>query len=325
MSNFVSPIESFRPKKVCLLKGGWSRERSVSLTSSKGILKALQSRGYDVDDFELTRDLKALTRHLESTKPDVVCLNGLHGQFVEDGTIQAVLEILKIPYTGSDVTASAVAFNKKYSRALLQTAKIPVPDGDVLGINDVFSASSFQTLSKRFGVPFVIKPLCEGSSIGVTIVHEQPHLEAACADWSFGPEILVERYVPGRELSVGIIGAKALDILELKPSRGFYDFEAKCVDGITEHIMPADLEASEKTVLLETSERVVKCLGVTGATRVDFRYDDSNPHGQRHFVLELNSLPGMTPISILPEIAAYGGISYEDLCEWMIQNPVCPR
>lgn len=322
-----NPKNTHNIQRVCLLKGGWNGEREVSLLSAAGCSAALKSRGFDVFEYDLDRDLTKLISFLKETNPDVVFLNALHGVGVEDGKLQSVMEILRLPYTGSNVAASAISFDKSIMRHIFERHGIPVTKGCVEPFEKIQKNQSdtFSEYAKIWGLPFVMKPLAEGSSLGVTIVHTLEDLRTACEKWDYGFSVLLEAYIPGRELSVAMKGHEALGILELIPHRGFYDYEAKYTDGLVTHVIPQDIDEDEKNLLLKTASDVALSLEVSGVTRVDFRYDENRPKGQRHFVLELNALPGMTPLSIVPEIAAEKGISYEDLCQWMVENPIYPE
>lgn len=309
--------------KVAVLKGGWNAEREVSLTSAKGVVAALRSVGFEVLAYDLTPDIMHLIQTLKAFAPDVVCLNALHGVDVEDGKIQGLMSLLGYPYTGSDPAASAVAFDKDRSRDVFSTHGIPVAPGKTLEVDSFFQQDVFDNLVKDFGAPFIIKPLAEGSSVGVSLIHTMDDFMKAGSKWQFGSLVLVEEYIKGQELSVALIEDQPLGILELRPKNGFYDYEAKYTDGLTEHIMPAAIDVKDALTIMQLASKVVQCLGVHGVSRVDFRYDVSRPENERIFALELNSLPGMTPLSIVPEIAAYHGITYERLCQWMALNPIC--
>lgn len=307
-------------KKVALLKGGWNSERAVSLTSAEGVYAALIENGYDVLEIDVTRDIPSLIQQVQRFAPDVVCMNALHGRFVEDGMMQGLMEMLGYPYTGSNALVSALAFDKDVSRSLFKAHDLPIPDGRVYE-----AAVFFGQRTPYFSFPFVAKPLNEGSSVGVFIVHTQDDFLKAGKSWCYGERVLVESYIPGKELSVALMNDTALGILELKPKNGFYDYEAKYTDGMTEHLMPAPMDADEYDALMAIAQRAVRALGVTGISRVDVRYDDQRPKGSRAFILEINTLPGMTPLSIVPEIAAYTGLTYKDLCKWMVENPTWPQ
>lgn len=308
------------PKKVALLKGGWNSEREVSLNSARGIFPALREAGFTVLEIDVTRDIQALIQTLFDFEPDVVFLNALHGQYVEDGMMQGLMEMLGYPYTGSDVVSSAIAFDKGRSRDFFDVSNVSIPKGKVLKAKDFFAQDH-----PDFSYPFVAKPLNEGSSVGVFIIQTLSDFKEAAAKWHYGKTVLVEEYIPGRELSVAFKGEKALGVLELCPKEGFYDYKAKYTDGLVEHVMPAVLSTRDYGDVMSMATRAVKSLGVDGVSRVDVRFDHSRPEGDRAFVLEVNTLPGMTALSIVPEIAAYAGDDYKTLCKWMVENPIWPQ
>ena len=308
------------PEKVALLKGGWNSERDVSLSSAKGIFPALKKCGFEVLEIDVTRDIPTLIQELSDFAPDVVFLNALHGRYVEDGIMQGLMEMLGYPYTGSDVLSSAIAFDKAQSRTIFETNGVMIPKGKTLPASEFFAQKT-----PDFDYPFVAKPLNEGSSVGVFIIHTLDDFKNAAGKWTFGETVLVEEYIPGRELSVALKGDQPLGVLELRPKEGFYDYAAKYTDGLTDHLMPADLPVDEYNLVMDMAQKAVRALGVSGVSRADIRYDDARPQGARAFALEINTLPGMTPLSIVPEIAAHVGITYEQLCNWMVKNPICPQ
>lgn len=304
----------FSSKNITLLMGGWNAEREVSLTSGKGIAAALQNLGHTVKIVDVKRDLNALLADL-TPKPDVV-FNALHGRWVEDGVIQGVLEILKIPYTHSGVAASAIAMDKALTKSILSSKGLPVIEGDVVPAQKAMSEILMP-------YPYVIKPICEGSSVHVHIIHSTADLEK-CKDLDGYKTVMIEKYIPGRELSVAVMGDRALGVLELHPLEGFYDYAHKYTDGITEHHMPARIPESSQKIIMDFALKAHHALGCEGVTRTDFRYDDTQGEPGIPYILEINTQPGMTPLSIVPDIAAYNGISYENLVQWMVDNARCP-
>ena len=308
------------PEKVALLKGGWNSERAVSLSSAKGICPALKASGFEVLEIDVTRDIQTLIKQLTDFAPDVVFLNALHGRYVEDGMMQGLMEMLGYPYTGSDVISSALAFDKAQSRSLFKANGIPIPKGQTF-----IAKEFFKEPLAGFDYPFVAKPLNEGSSVGVFIIHTPEAFKQAADHWTFGKTVLVEEYIPGREFSVTVMDGNPLGILELRAKEGFYDYDAKCTDGLTDHIIPTDLSEKDYEQTLDVARKAVASLGVSGVTRVDIRFDTSRPEGARAVVLEVNTLPGMTSLSIAPETAAHAGITYEQLCKWMVKNPIWPQ
>jgi D-alanine-D-alanine ligase len=300
-------------KRVAVLMGGWSSERDVSLSSGMECAKALRKSGYDVTEIDAQKDLGALLAAL--TPPPDALFNALHGRYGEDGTIQAVLNILEIPYTHSGLLASATAMDKTRSKAIFEAAGIPCPEGKIVNIADLRAGHVMKP-------PYVVKPNNEGSSVGVHIVLPgDNHLPGD--DWQFGDTVLVERYIPGRELTVAVLGGKALGVTELQPHQGFYDYEAKYTDGKTTHICPAPVPAATAEKAMEYAVAAHEALDCRGVSRSDFRYDDGARDPGDLYMLELNTQPGMTPLSLVPEQARYAGLSFEDLVAWMVENAAC--
>jgi D-alanine-D-alanine ligase len=303
-------------KHVAVLIGGWSVEREVSLVSGAAVIAALETLGYRVTGIDADRDLAEALRR---TRPDVV-FNALHGRFGEDGCIQGLLETLDLPYTHSGVLASAMAMNKPVAKRLFKAAGIPVVEEWCVVDRARVAAG------KVMDPPYVIKPLTEGSSVGVHIVLEGEnfHPEEALT-WRYGEEVMVERFVPGREIQVAMMGARALGAIELRPLGRFYDYEAKYTDGKTEHLMPAPLPPERYDEALRIGLAAHRALGCRGVTRADLRYDDTDGEPGAFFVLEINTQPGMTPLSLAPEIAAHAGIGFEELVNWMVEDAGCGR
>lgn len=300
-------------KNVAVLKGGWSSEREVSLTSGTECANALRKAGYAVTEIDLQRDLGSLLDALEP-RPDVV-FNALHGRYGEDGHIQAILNILEIPYTHSGMLASAIAMDKARSKEVFKAAGLKCPEGHLLRMDEMPGGILFDP-------PYVIKPNNEGSSVGVRIVMPGDN-PPANQEWIFGDVALVEPYIPGRELTVAVLGDQALGVTELRPHQGFYDYEAKYTDGKTEHLCPAPVPDSIAQEAMQSAVMAHKSLGCRGATRSDFRYDDTQRNPGDLFLLELNTQPGMTPLSLVPEQAAYAGMPFEDLVSWLVENATC--
>ena len=297
--------------------GGWSSERDVSLTSGRAVAKALAAGGYTVTEVDVTRDLSALVAAL-TPKPDVV-FNALHGQFGEDGCIQGVLEILGIPYTHSGPLASALAMNKQKAKEILKPLGMPCAEGGIVSLDDLRAGRI------PVSAPFVVKPNTEGSSVGVIIIKPGDNsLNAQLADWHFG-EALVEKYIPGRELSVaaeGALGEKArgLTVTEIRTNIEFYNYEAKYSAGGSEHIIPAPIPADVFARALELAAFAHEKLGCSGISRTDFRYDDTQAGTAGLCYLETNTQPGMTPMSLVPEQSAYLGRDFTALVGWMVEN-----
>ena len=307
-------------KRVALLKGGWSPEREVSLVSGAACAAGLREAGYEVAEIDVVRDLRALIdalRPVGGGGPDVV-FNALHGKWAEDGCIQGVLDILAIPYTHSGVLASAVAMDKPMARQVLGALGLRCPEGVVVERRALASADPMPR-------PFVVKPVDQGSSVGVHIVGPGDNLAAMePGEVRLGGHVLIERYIPGRELTVAVMGDRALAVTELRPKVKFYDYEAKYTDGITEHLVPAPVPADLYDEAMRWALAAHRALGCTGLTRSDFRWDDSLPGTAGLNFLEINTQPGMTPLSLAPEQAAWAGIPFPELMAWMVENARCP-
>lgn len=297
-------------KRVLVLMGGWSAEREVSLVSGTAVTAGLRAAGYGATAFDVTRDLGVLFAAL-TPAPDAV-FNALHGRYGEDGCIQGLLDILGIPYTHSGVLASALAMDKPTAKRLFADAGVPVAehviaDRDALARGEVMAP------------PFVIKPLNEGSSVGVKIVREGYDL-ARWADeaWPYGSRVMVERFIAGRELTVAVMGDRALAVTEITTDRGFYDYDAKYAAGGSRHVVPAQIDPAVYAEAQRLAVLAHQTLGCRGVSRADFRFD-----GERLFALEVNTQPGMTPTSLVPEQAAACGIPFESLVAWMVENATC--
>lgn len=302
-------------KTVAVLYGGISAEREVSLASGTQVIAALRQAGFDVRPIEAGHDLSAVIAAL-TPAPDAV-FNALHGRFGEDGTIQGVLDWLGIPYTHSGVRASALAMDKQAAKAAFAAAGLPVAAGRVVAAADLADADPVP-------LPYVIKPVNEGSSVGVEILRQGGNRRAEiAANWRFGRHALVEEYVPGRELTVAVMGDRALTVTDITPAQGFYDYSAKYEDGGSAHTLPAKVHPSVFAAAMDIALRAHQALGCRGATRADFRYDDTQGEPGRLVLLEVNTQPGLTPTSLLPEQAAFCGISFPDLCTWMVEHAAC--
>lgn len=307
-------------KSVTVLMGGWSAERDVSLTSGKACAKALKERGYTVTEIDVARDIEALVKAL-TPLPDVV-FNALHGRGGEDGCIQGVLDMMGATYTHSGQQASAIAMDKNRSKEILQPQGMPCAEGALVHIDDIRAGRV------PIDPPYVVKPNNEGSSVGVYIVREgdnKPPL--GLDDWQYSDLALVERFIPGRELSVSVMGmepqkTEALAVTEIIARSDFYNYEAKYANGGSEHIIPANINKDVYDEALRLAVFAHEKLGCTGVSRSDFRYNDKQPGVSGLYYLETNTQPGMTPTSLVPEQAAYKGISFGDLVEWMVENAI---
>jgi D-alanine-D-alanine ligase len=302
-------------RRVAVLYGGMSAEREVSLSSGRQVITALRAAGYEVVPVEVKDDLRAVIAALDP-RPDVV-FNALHGRFGEDGAIQGVLDWLGIPYTHSGVRASALAMDKAAAKAVFAANGLPVARGAMVDIAALEHADPM-------ALPYVVKPVNEGSSVGVEIMREGGNRRASvAAAWSYGPAAMVEEYIPGRELTVAVMGDRALAVTEIASENQFYDYEAKYADGGSRHIIPAPVHPQVYAQALDVALAAHKALGCRGATRSDFRYDDTAGEPGRLVLLEVNTQPGLTPTSLLPEQAAHIGYSFPQLCAWMVENATC--
>lgn len=301
-------IDELRTKRIGVLLGGLSAERDVSLRSGEAIAQALESRGFDVARIDVGRDV---ARRLLDERVEVAFI-GLHGRYGEDGCIQGLLESMFVPYTGSGVLASAMAMDKVVTKRIFQLAEVPVADWMVVPRDQMPSAASLP-----FGVPCVVKPSREGSSVGVSLVEREEDLAAAVAEAARHPgEVLVERYVKGREINVAVLDGEALGAIEIRSSRAFYDYTAKYTAGMTQYVYPAPVTPEEDARLSELAVRAYAALGCQGAARVDFI---APPSGDP-LCLEVNTLPGMTATSLLPKIAAGRGLDFPSLCERLLMG-----
>ena len=301
--------------RVAVLYLGISAEREVSRSSGLQVIAALRGAGFDVLPVEVGHDLAAVIRALDP-KPDVV-FNALHGRFGEDGIIQGVLDWLDIPYTHSGVRASAVAMDKAASRAAFAAAGLPIAAGRVI---DIAELEQHDPLPR----PYVVKPLNEGSSVGVHILRRgDNHRHQLASEWSFGRQALVEEFIPGRELTVGVLGDRALTVTEISAAHAFYDYDSKYAEGGSRHMLPAALDRATHRAALDTALAAHRALGCRGATRADFRYDDTQGTPGRLVLLEVNTQPGLTPTSLLPEQAAHCGIAFPALCAWIVEQATC--
>jgi D-alanine-D-alanine ligase len=306
------------PKHVAVLMGGWSSEREISLRSGNACADALEGEGFKVTRLDVGRDVAAA---LGALQPDVA-FNALHGPDGEDGTIQGVLEILQIPYTHSGVLASSLAMDKHMAKIVLAAAGVPVPSGKVV---DRLEAARAHVLAP----PYVLKPVSEGSSYGVFIVGKDalhPPQELTREDWAHGNDLLAEEFIAGRELTCAVMGERALDVTEIRAADGgWYDFHAKYSQGGSIHILPAELKGNIYQRIQELALRAHKALGCRGISRTDFRYDDTPGGTGQLVVLEVNTQPGMTEVSLVPELAAHAGMSFGELLRWMVEDASCNR
>ncbi len=301
------------PWHVAVLMGGWSNERLVSMMSGNGVADALESRGHRVTRIDMDRDVAA---RLAEAAPDVV-FNALHGVPGEDGAVQGMLDLMDLRYTHSGMVTSVIAIDKQLTKQRLVPAGIPMPGGHVVTSASLFSGDPLPR-------PYVLKPVNEGSSVGVAIVRDDsnygnPIRRDAAGPWQQFAELLAEPFIPGRELTVAVLNDRALAVTELKPKSGFYDFDAKYTDGMTDHVCPADVPADIGDYMMELALQCHRLLGCRGASRTDFRWDDSQGR-DGVFVLETNTQPGMTPLSLVPEQARHLGMDYAELVELIVED-----
>ncbi|MFG1420666.1 D-alanine--D-alanine ligase [Roseixanthobacter liquoris] len=304
-------------KHVAVLMGGWSAEREVSLRSGEACALVLEAAGYRVTRVDVKRDVAEVLARL---KPDVA-LNVLHGCPGEDGTMQGILEILRIPYSHSGVLASALAMDKAQAKIVMAAAGVPVPFGRVVSRAEAARAHVMEP-------PYVLKPVAEGSSVGVFIVREDqthPPQELTRADWPHGENLLAERFIPGLELTCAVIRDEATGVIEIESTQAFYDYESKYAPGGSQHILPARIlpEIYQQARIFTLAAH--KALGCRGVSRADFRYDENAGEGAGLICLEVNTQPGMTETSLVPELAAHAGISFGELVTWMVEDASLDR
>lgn len=298
---------------VAVLMGGWSNERPVSLMSGEGVAKALEARGHRVTRVDMDRNVAQV---LAEVAPDVV-FNALHGSPGEDGSIQGMMDLMGLTYTHSGMVTSVIAIDKELTKQALVPHGVPMPGGRIVPVEEIFQKDPLER-------PYVLKPVNEGSSVGVAIVTNEgnygnPISRDAKGPWQEFDSLLAEPYIRGRELTTAVLGDKALMVTELKPKSGFYDFDAKYTEGMTEHICPAEIPDEITQACLELALRCHRLLGCSGCSRTDFRWDDSQGLAGL-FVLETNTQPGMTSLSLVPEQARHLGIEYGELVEIIIAD-----
>jgi len=298
---------------VAVLMGGWSAERQVSLTSGAGVADALERKGYRVTRIDMGRDVAA---RLAEAAPDVV-FNALHGTPGEDGSVQGMMDLMGLKYTHSGMVTSVIAIDKVLTKQALVPHGIPMPGGQIVKSATIFERDPLQR-------PYVLKPVNEGSSVGVAIVTNEgnygnPIGRDVKGPWQEFDELLAEPFIRGRELTVAVMDDRALGVTELQPKSGFYDYDAKYTDGLTTHICPAQIPDAISEAMMGYALKAHRVLGCRGASRSDFRWDDEKGI-EGIFLLEINTQPGMTPLSLVPEQAKYAGISYDDLVDRIVRQ-----
>lgn len=305
-------------KHVAVLLGGFSSERPVSLSSGNSCADALEAEGYRVTRVDVARDVGTVLGEL---RPDVI-FNALHGPFGEDGTIQGILEYLEIPYTHSGVLASALAMHKEQAKKIAKAAGVPVAESRLMSRFDIGAKHPMKP-------PYVVKPVSEGSSFGVVIVNEdQPHPPQVIGsgEWRYGDTVMVERFVHGRELTCAVMGDVALGVTEIIPvGHSFYDYDSKYVAGGSKHECPAKISPNIYQKIQTLALKAHQAIGCRGVSRSDFRYDDRHSENGEIVWLEVNTQPGMTPTSLVPEIAAQAGHRFGELLSWMVEDASCLR
>ncbi|WP_088343446.1 MULTISPECIES: D-alanine--D-alanine ligase [Rhodomicrobium] len=306
-------------KHVAVLFGGWSAEREVSINSGAACARALEGEGYRVTRIDVDRHLPERLREIA---PDV-CFNALHGKGGEDGTVQGILETLQIPYTHSGVLASALAMHKARAKIVLANAGVPVAEDKVV-------PRRVAARAHVMAPPYVIKPVAEGSSVGVFIVredHAHPPQELTSADWALADEVMVERYIAGRELTCAVMGDRPLGVIEILPAEGlnFYDYHSKYAPGGSRHVLPAEISPNIYHLVQKLALQAHQALGCRGISRADFRFDDRTGGTGELICLEVNTQPGMTATSLVPELASHSGLTFGDLVRWIVEDASCNR
>ena len=304
---------------VAVLLGGLSAEREVSLASGKACADALEKQGFKVTRIDVGVDL---AERLGKVKPDV-CFNALHGRWGEDGCVQGLLEIMQIPYTHSGVLASAVAMHKEHAKLVFAKAGVPVAESRIVTRQQAAKSHVMEP-------PYVLKPVAEGSSVGIFIVredHEFPPQELTSSDWTLGDEIMAERYIPGKELTCAVMGDTALGVIDILPAEGlgFYDYEAKYTPGGSKHVLPAEILPNVYQLIQKLALKAHEALGCRGVSRADFRFDENSAGNDQLVCLEVNTQPGMTETSLVPELAVHAGWEFGEFLRWMVEDASCNR
>ncbi|MFT6076885.1 MAG: D-alanine-D-alanine ligase [Myxococcota bacterium] len=302
-----------KKKHVAVLMGGWNSERQVSLNSGEAVYDALLDLGYEATKVDFDRDI---VTKLNEVKPDIV-FNALHGHFGEDGRIQGLLDILNIPYTHSGVLASSISMNKILTREVCSSVGIKSPKFAVISKGDTIN--NRRIVFDEIGKPFVIKPIDEGSSVGVQVILEDMDFDLGDFDWKHGDKMIVEKYIFGQELDVAIMDDKALGVIELKPKNIFYDYECKYTSGMTQYIMPAEISLEKYQEVMDLALKCHKVIGCTGISRPEFIL---GVDGQL-YLLEINTHPGFTSNSLVPKVANHQGISFNDIVDYLVLSAKC--
>jgi D-alanine-D-alanine ligase len=305
-----------KQKHVVVLMGGWNSEREVSLNSGEASYQALLNLGYQVTKIDFSRDI---ITDLKRVNPDVV-FNALHGRYGEDGSVQGLLDILNIPYTHSGVTASAICMDKILNRKICATVGVKSPDYEILKKGE--SEKNNNKISK-LGKPFVIKPIHEGSSVGIEVILADTTFNLDDYKWEYGDEMIIERYCSGQEVQVAVMDGKALGAIEIRPKNLFYDYECKYTAGMTDYIMPAEISSEKYSEVLNLAEKCHEITGCSGVSRIDFMLNNKDGGDGEFYLLESNTHPGFTQTSLVPKIAKHAGISFEELVEFLVKTANC--
>jgi D-alanine-D-alanine ligase len=298
---------------IAVLLGGWNSEREVSLRSGEAVYEALSKLGYKATKIDFSRDI---FEQLKAVKPDVI-FNALHGTYGEDGRIQGVCDILEIPYTHSGIIASALCMDKIITRKICQTVGVQSPIYEILKKGE---AKENQEKLLKVGKPFVIKPVNEGSSVGVEVILQNAKFDFSAYEWKYGDEIILEKYIAGQEIQVAIMDGKALGAIEVRPHGLFYDYKCKYTAGMTDYIMPAEVDAEKYAEVLELAQKAHRVVGCRGISRIDFILNNKNGGDNRFYLLEVNTHPGFTATSLVPKIAKHVGISFEEIVEFLVKT-----
>ena len=303
-------------KKIAVLMGGWNSEREVSLRSGEAVFEALTRLGYDAVKIDFSRKI---FEQLQQEKPNII-FNALHGQYGEDGRIQGVCDVLQIPYTHSGLLASAICMDKVLTGKICATVGVKVPQYHIIKRGeDALNAEKIAEIGKQF----VVKPIAEGSSVGVEVILENMSFDLANFAWKYGDEMIVEKYIAGQEIQVAVMNGKALGAIEVRPKKLFYDYECKYTPGMTNYVMPAEISAEKYAEILDLAQRCHNVVGCEGISRVDFILNNKNGGDSQFYLLEVNTHPGFTATSLVPKIAKHVGISFEEICEFLIKTARC--
>ncbi len=308
--------KNLKDKHIAVLMGGWNSEREVSLRSGEAACEAIIKLGYKVTKIDFSRQI---FKHLEEVRPDII-FNALHGTYGEDGRIQGICDILQIPYTHSGIVASAICMDKVLTRKICSTVGVKNPKYHLLKKGE--DAQNKEKILD-IGKPFVIKPISEGSSVGVEVILPNTQFNFAEYEWKYGNEIIIEKYLAGQEIQVAVMNDKALGAIEVRPHGLFYDYKCKYTPGMTDYIMPAEISPEKYAEILDLSERCHKVVGCRGVSRIDFILNNKDGGDNEFYLLEVNTHPGFTATSLVPKIAKHVGISFEEIVEFLLETSHC--